>query len=146
MMYTGDVFCVSPNKLSFASVSSWKAIYEFSPPGQLILIKSKFYKMYGAGFDSLCVGSKRDPKTHNCIKKLLLGAFSIKVLLEQEDIIQKCVDQFVFRLDKNEGLRGFNITKWYKMIAFDILGEMAFGESFHCIENGVPPNCFNELL
>ena len=30
------------------------------------------------------------------------------------------------------------MTVWYEMLAFDILGEMAFGESFHCIEDGRP--------
>ena len=32
-----------------------------------------------------------------------------------------------------------NMTKWYEMLAFDILGEMAFGNSFDCIANGQYP-------
>ncbi|MCJ1457139.1 hypothetical protein MMC28_007506 [Mycoblastus sanguinarius] len=30
------------------------------------------------------------------------------------------------------------MTEWFEMIAFDILGEMAFGESFGCVEQGEP--------
>ncbi|KAL3417255.1 BCL4p [Phlyctema vagabunda] len=33
---------------------------------------------------------------------------------------------------------GLNMTKWFEMISFDILGEMAFGEGFHCVEDGMP--------
>ena len=58
--------------------------------------------------------------------------------MEQEEIIKSCVDAFVTRIGKDggPGSRGLNMTKWYEMVAFDILGEMAFGESFHCIEIG----------
>ncbi|RYO91163.1 hypothetical protein DL766_000129 [Monosporascus sp. MC13-8B] len=31
---------------------------------------------------------------------------------------------------------GLNITKWFEMVSFDVLGEMAFGESFGSIESG----------
>lgn len=134
----GPVFRVSPNELSFASVSSWKGIYGYPPPTQQTLIKSKFYEIYGSGFSSLCIGSERDPKKHSQMKKSLSGAFSTKSLMEQEEIIKSCVDAFVTRIGKDggPGSRGLNMTKWYEMVSFDILGEMAFGESFHCIKNG----------
>ena len=31
---------------------------------------------------------------------------------------------------------GLSLTEWYEMVAFDVLGEMAFDESFCCIERG----------
>lgn len=129
---------MSPNELSFASVKSWKAIY--GPwPGLLPFVKSDFYEIYGAGFDSLCIGSERDPAQHARMKRFLAPAFSTKALSEQEDIVQSCVDAFVAKLGTVEGMNdGLNMTVWYEMIAFDILGEMAFGESFRCIENGEP--------
>ncbi|KAF7623740.1 hypothetical protein AFLA_007466 [Aspergillus flavus NRRL3357] len=125
----GDIVRISPNELSFASVESWKAIYQ---PKSAPLVKSEFYEIYGSGFNSLCIGSERNPETHSRMRKSLAAAFSTKALLEQEDIIQGCVNDFI------EGIRSqttVNVTKWFEMLAFDILGEMAFGESFHCIEN-----------
>ena len=62
LMYLGPIFRVSPNELSFASANSWKSIYGHPGAGKPTLVKSEFYNMYGAGFDSLCVGSERDPK------------------------------------------------------------------------------------
>ena len=93
--------------------------------------------MYGSGFRSLCIASERDPIQHNRMKRSLAGGFSNKALLEQEDLVQERVDEFIQELGQaGAGPEGLDIKKWYEMIAFDILGEMAFGESFHCIENG----------
>ena len=132
----GSVFRVSPNELSFASVKSWRDIY--GPwPGQQPFVKSEFYEMYGAGFDSLCIGSERDPSRHNRMKRSLAGAFSSKALFEQESTVQGCVDVFITKIGKlGQQKEGLNMTDWYEMIAFDILGEMAFGESFGCVETG----------
>lgn len=120
---TGKVFRVSPNELSFASVKSWKAIY--GPwPGQLPFVKSNFYDIYGAGFNSRCIGSERDPAEHAQMKRFLAPAFSTKALSEQEDIVQSCVDAFVAKLETAGGTKaGLNMTIWYEMVAFDIRGE-----------------------
>ena len=57
--------------------------------------------------------------------------------MEQEEIIQRCVDGFVDKIGhESKRETGINVSDWYEMIAFDILGEMAFGETFHCVENG----------
>lgn len=76
------------------------------------------------------------------MKTSLSGAFSTKALSEQESIVQKCVDEFVSEIGRrcDDGERGakkgLNMTKWFEMVYFDILGEMAFGESFRCVESG----------
>lgn len=139
LTHTGTVFRVSPNELSFASVESWKAIYGNPPPGQQHCTKSDFYDVFSAGYDSKCIGSEREPKQHARMKKHLTVAFSTKALMEQEDIIQRCVDAMIEKLEKlGSSPAGLDMRHWYEMIAFDILGEMAFGETFHCIENGEP--------
>ncbi|KAF4556506.1 Cytochrome P450-like protein 74 [Elsinoe fawcettii] len=143
---TGPVFRVSPNELSFASVASWKAIYGPPPAGQNHCIKSEFYDVFAAGYDSKCIGSERDPSNHAQMKKNLSAAFSTKALLEQEQVIRACVDDMLAKIRaKGSSPAGLNMTHWYEMIAFDILGEMAFGESFHCIENEQPHFWFEML-
>jgi hypothetical protein len=72
----------------------------------------------------------------------LYPAFSVKALLDQETIIRECVDHFnnkIKDLQKNESVvkNGLDMTSWFEMVAFDIFGEMAFGESFHAVENGM---------
>ncbi|KAI1091695.1 putative cytochrome P450 [Rostrohypoxylon terebratum] len=131
----GDVFRVSPNELSFASLQSYQDIYGFPPAGQAQFVKSDFYDVFGSGFKTGCIGSERDPKVHAAKKKNLLAAFSPRSLAAQESIIQGCTDAFVAKVGplsrKNEA--GIDMVKWFEMNAFDLLGEMAFGESFGCI-------------
>lgn len=128
---------VSPNELSFASVESWKAIYGHRSGGAPTPIKSEFYDIYGAGFKSLCIGSERDPHKHGQMRSMLSAAFSTKSLRDQEYLISSAVDEFIMRLGEADfQAQGLNMTKWYEMIAFDSVGEMAFGQSFGSIKAG----------
>ncbi|MCJ1426416.1 hypothetical protein MMC29_004319 [Sticta canariensis] len=72
------------------------------------------------------------------MKKSLSAAFSTKALAEQEHIIQQCVEGFIWTIGLKGTEKALNMSDWFGMISFDILGEMAFGESFHRIENGKP--------
>ena len=127
---------VSTNEVSFASVQSWKDIYSPSS-GQPTFSKSDFYETFGSGFQSHCIGSERDPVIHSRMKRSMQGAFSTKALKEQEDIIQECVDKFIDAVGSRAvRCSGLDMTEWFEMIAFDILGEMAFGESFGSVDKG----------
>ncbi|KAL9586169.1 MAG: hypothetical protein Q9212_001090 [Teloschistes hypoglaucus] len=128
----GPIVRLSPNELSFGSVESWKAIYVDKP----IAIKAGFYDAFSAGFTRKDIGSERDPQKHNEMKRMLSPAFSQRSLLEQESIIGGVIDQFVRVIGEKAppSSKGINMTKWYEMTSFDILGEMAFGESFHSLD------------
>jgi hypothetical protein len=119
-------------------VESWKAIYGHPTRGKEIAPKGPFYEVFAAGFNSKCVGSERDPKKHAAMRKMLNPAFSQRGLLEQEEIISGIIDKFVHNLGEKSGpgTKGLNMRKWYEMNSFDILGEMAFGESFHSLDTG----------
>ncbi|KAF2763807.1 putative cytochrome P450 [Teratosphaeria nubilosa] len=144
--HPGSVVRVSPNELSFASVDSWKAIYGNPVSGRQQCVKSEFYDVFAAGYNSKCIGSERDPRRHAKMKKHLTAAFSTKALTEQEETIQKCVNGMIAKLRAlGQQEDGLNMVHWYEMIAFDILGEMAFGQTFHCIENEAPHFWFEML-
>lgn len=72
------------------------------------------------------------------MRKMISAAFSQRSLLDQESIVSDKIDDFVRIIGKQAGpdSAGANMTKWYEMVSFDILGEMAFGESFHSLEDG----------
>lgn len=135
----GHVFRVSPNELSFSSVQSWTDIYNPPRSRKATCIKSEFYNILGSGFDTLCVGSERDPSRHGEMKKALSSGFSTKALEKQEYLVHMCVDKFVEAVGRLGSTRkGVNMTDWYEMVGFDIMGELVFGESFHSIEQGEP--------
>lgn len=130
----GDVFRVGPNELSFASVQAYKDIYT---PKHVKIQKSEFYDMLGSGFSEACLVTERDPKKALQKRALFMSALSNKSLMKQEVVIQICINEFLEKIRKNGGgPGGLDMTKWYMMLSFDIAGEMAFGESFGCIESG----------
>ncbi|KAJ3568839.1 hypothetical protein NPX13_g6283 [Xylaria arbuscula] len=133
----GPVFRVSPNELSFSSLQSYRDIYGFPSPGSEQCVKSDFYDIFGNGFKTGCIGSERNPKVHARKKKNLLAAFSAKALTAQEDIVQRCIDDFVSKIGiiSQKSPEGINLVEWFEMSSFDLLGEMAFGESFGCIQS-----------
>ena len=72
------------------------------------------------------------------MKTSLSVPLSTKALLEQEYNAASSTDSFADKIGRlsGHGSKGINIIKWYERVAFDILGEIPFGESFHRIENG----------
>lgn len=137
LMLIGPIVRIAPNELSFGSVESLKAIYGHNP-GKPHPKRGSFYNFLNAGFSKFNLVSEPDPHRHAEMRKLLLPAFSQRALLEQEQILGAVVDQWLKALEKSAGpgSQGANITRWYDFGSFDVLGELAFGESFHAIETG----------
>jgi cytochrome P450 len=74
---------------------------------------------------------------HGRIRRALAPAYSQKSILEQEPILVKHVDLLITRL-KQEALdcRSVDLRHWYNFTTFDVIGDLAFGEGFGCLEGG----------
>jgi len=120
---------VAPNELSFNTAQSWKDIYE-PRQGHGLFVKSEFYE--GGSFANQCgsIVSERDPAKHGAMKKELSQAFSMRSLAEQEYLIASLVDQLVEELRKRGG-ESLDLGQW-----FNIIGDLAFGETFGGVASG----------
>ncbi|KAK7749836.1 hypothetical protein SLS53_000417 [Cytospora paraplurivora] len=136
---TGPVVRTAPDELSFNSAQSWKDIYGFRP-GHKTFVKSDFYdggSFAGQGMHSIV--SEREPEVHGQMRRYLSHAFSDKSLSEQEEMISSSIDQFVLSLEeRSAGEKGHNITKGFETLTFDIIGDLAFGESFGALNSDEP--------
>ncbi|KAI0415912.1 cytochrome P450 [Xylaria grammica] len=129
----GPIVRVAPNEVSFNTAASWKDIYT----NRKTFIKSDFYdggSFAGRGVHSIV--SERQPQVHAEMRHYLSSAFSDRALNEQEDLIAQSVDKFVDLLPQRP--RDWDLTKGYEMLTFDIIGDLAFGESFGAIESPEP--------
>ncbi|KAF2969677.1 hypothetical protein GQX73_g3914 [Xylaria multiplex] len=129
----GPIVRVAPNEVSFNSAASWRDIYT----NRRTFIKSDFYdggSFAGRGVHSIV--SERQPEVHAEMRHYLSSAFSDRALNEQEDLISQSVDKFVELLPGRP--RDWDLTKGYEMLTFDIIGDLAFGESFGAIESPEP--------
>ncbi|KAI8953272.1 putative cytochrome P450 [Xylaria longipes] len=135
----GPVVRVAPNELSFNSAQSWKDIYA-SRPKHRPFIKSAFYD--GGSFADRGVHSivsERNVDKHSQMRYYLSHAFSERSLAEQEDLINETIDKFVSILaSRGSRSMGYDISKGYEMATFDIIGALAFGESFGGVESDKP--------
>lgn len=68
------------------------------------------------------------------MRKYLSHAFSQRSLVEQESIVSSVVDKFIARIG-DLGAEGLDIVQWFNMMTFDIIGDLAFGESFGGIDS-----------
>jgi cytochrome P450 len=132
----GPVVRTSPNELSFSSSQSWKDIYG-SKPGRPPFRKSPFYE--GASFDgkTLSIISETDPANHRKMRAQLNTAFSDKSLRGQEELIAEPINLFIAQIgEKGDFEEGIDLVKWFNLMTFDIIGSLAFGESFRGLEEG----------
>ncbi|KAI1323877.1 putative cytochrome P450 [Xylariaceae sp. FL0255] len=127
----GDVFRVSPNELSFCHPEAWTEIYGPNNKGVAKIPKAEFYDAFGASFTVQSLGTERDPVLALQKRSLFTSALTPRALGSQEPVLQKNIDVFVEKLGVR---RNVDMAKWFIYVGFDIIGEMAFGDSFGCID------------
>ena len=73
---------------------------------------------------------------HTRQRRILSHAFSDRALREQEYLLQHYSDLLIARLQDQlvQGRAKVDICKWCNFTAFDIIGDLSFGESFHCLD------------
>lgn len=130
----GNVVRVAPNELSFASGDAWKPIYGTRIGHGQKPKDARFYPPTIGGAPSIIVSNDAD---HSRFRRLLSHAFSDNSLRGQEPIIKGYVDLLMQRLQERiaGGNNAIDLMTWYNFTTFDIIGDLAFGESFGCLEN-----------
>ncbi|KZL75635.1 cytochrome p450 [Colletotrichum incanum] len=108
----GDIIRVAPDELALCNVSAWKDIMGH------------------------CWIHSSNGREHSLLRRQLSHGFSDRSLREQEPLITKYVDLFIQRLYEN-GTDGeaTDLMAWYNFTTFDIIGDLAFGEPFGCLQN-----------
>lgn len=76
----------------------------------------------------------RDKKVHELRRKVWARAFSPKALHEYDERIAEYSALFCQQIAHMKG-QPFDATRWFKFYAWDVMGELGFGESFHMLED-----------
>jgi len=130
----GDVVRWAPDELSFSSAQAWDDIYKPYKPGEVFVKDTKFY-VADETIRAKQIANIIDPEEHHIARKMLDHAFSPKALSEQEDVVIKYANMLMTAM-KEESRKGpINIKDYYNWVTFDVLGELAFSESFGSVKN-----------
>ncbi|GAB1313326.1 hypothetical protein MFIFM68171_03536 [Madurella fahalii] len=131
----GPVVRFTADNVSFAAPDAWKTIYGHRTAGQETFQKDpRVYRASLSGHSHIINSNDND---HRRQRRLLAHAFSDKALRGQEDIMKHYIDLFILRLSERarEG-EAVDVVRWYNFTTFDLIGDLAFGQPFGCLEKG----------
>ena len=124
---------IAPDELSYATTLAWKDIYSHRQ-GVPEMPKDPLRQAIPPNGIPNMLGANRE--NHSRYRKLLSHAFSEKGMREQEPLIREYVDLLVDRLGEAAKMNtSQDMVAWYNRATFDIISDLAFGESFHCLRD-----------
>lgn len=135
----GPTVRIAPDELAFASPQAWKDIMGYrGASGQEEMAKwDKFYRPIKDGVTTDIVSAGRDE--HALLRRTMAHGFSDKSMREQQPLIQGYVDLLIRRLWEHGkgGQARVDLGAWFNYTTFDVIGDLAFGESFGCLDGSV---------
>jgi averantin hydroxylase len=122
--------------LCYTDSSALKTIYGRHNPvteGFSEMSKNRFeYQKSANGSENLLGAIGQDD--HSRFQKLFTHAFSERGMREMQPRIQGFVDLMIQGMKEAACPNHADMLKWYNWTTFDLIGDLAFGESFHCLE------------
>ncbi|TDZ32606.1 Trichothecene C-15 hydroxylase [Colletotrichum spinosum] len=127
----GDTVRIGPNHLSFQSPDAWKEIMGHRKgKGEENQKDPDFTVTDEGGMDIIA----SDRENHARFRRILSHGFSAKSMQEQQPIIKGYIDLLIERLHGVASQGPVDLVAWYNYTTFDIIGDLAFGESFGCLD------------
>ncbi|OBR06538.1 Cytochrome P450 monooxygenase [Colletotrichum higginsianum IMI 349063] len=128
----GDIVRVGPNELALSHAEVWKEVCGHLQRGQEENGKDPKYANEGA--DKSLIPASRE--RHGPMRRLLSHAFSARAMSEQQPLMDRHIDLIIQRLREHGegGMKPLDASKWFEWITFDIIGDLAFGEPFGCLQ------------
>ena len=130
----GDVVRVAPNELAFSHPDAWRDIMGHRIDGSDEMGKwDQFYRAVPQTPTSIVSADRTE---HGALRRQLSHGFSERAMRAQDPLITGYVDLLIQRLHENcrGGAQTVDMTAWYNFTTFDIIGDLAFGQPFGCLE------------
>lgn len=130
----GDVVRYAPNELSFGTAQSAKDIYGHAFKGHQPFVKGLWYTSFTGKGETPGLATETVPEAHRITRKNLSHAFSAQALSEQTPLIMKYIDMFIAQVTTHgQTEQGIPVDNWFMWLTFDVVGDLAFGESFDAV-------------
>ncbi|KAL2255906.1 hypothetical protein VTK26DRAFT_2501 [Humicola hyalothermophila] len=149
----GPVVRIAPDELAFADPQAWKDIMGHrtgaaaaagtsatagdgaaGPVAAEFQKSNRFYRPV-EDMPTDIVNAGREE--HALLRRTMAHGFSDRSMREQQPLIKGYIDLLIRRLREHgqEGKTPVDMAAWYNFTTFDVIGDLAFGESFGCLEN-----------
>ncbi|CEL04917.1 hypothetical protein ASPCAL06041 [Aspergillus calidoustus] len=128
----GDIVRIAPDELAFSHPDAWKDIMGHKN-GLPEMAKADWF--YRPLVDEPLHVVNEDNDQHKRLRRQLAYGFSEKGMREQEQLIRGYVEILLGKLREMAGTSdAITISDWYNFTTFDIIGDLAFGQPFGCLE------------
>lgn len=128
---------MAPDEVSFAAEESWNDILQ-PRQGHTQFPKDPVWWGTQPG-QAESILSAVQPADHARIKKVFAPGFTQRALQDQETMIVRYANLLIERLRgivaaDAAGAGEADMTMWYNLFSFDVMGDVGYGESFDCLE------------
>lgn len=136
----GDVVRVATNELSFASPAAYRDIYNHASKDRVLFPKDETFYTVDSSVTRPSILFAIDAQDHRSQRRSLSHAFSAKALKDNEESVQAHVKMLIEQLGQKAGpgTDGANMSEVFNWLTFDIIGDLAFGESFDALNQWKP--------
>lgn len=132
----GGVIRIAPNELAYTDGRAWREILGHNPQGGDEVGKwTPFYRPV----DSMPADIiSADRALHGALRRQISHGFSDRAMRAQEaGVLRGHIDQLITQLRaRSQSGEALDLCGWYNFTTFDIIGELAFGEPFGCLQSG----------
>ncbi|OJJ41504.1 hypothetical protein ASPWEDRAFT_102595 [Aspergillus wentii DTO 134E9] len=130
----GPIVRVAPNMYSVADLSSIKTIYGMGSK----FPKSDWYEVWKhPDPDRWALFPDRDVRRHAETRKRFTNLFSMSSVVHYESFVDDCADIFIQRVKEHaDTALSLDMGHWFQCYAFDVIGNITFGERFGFLDRG----------
>jgi hypothetical protein len=126
---------IGPNSLSFNTETALNTIYGSK---NVNVKKSGFYLVLDSGAGTFTTHTEIDKEKHAAKRRVLSHAFSDSALRSAESFILENIVKWCSKIGPAEGQEWSekrNVGNWSNWLGYDIMGELAFGQKFDCLNS-----------
>lgn len=141
----GPVVRIAPDELSYTTGTAWKKIYGQRFPHEFPKCLDG-RGIAGPGVRTATVhGIVTAPhEKHARLRRAIAPAFSERALREQEGFLQLYTNKLVVQLRRacgsaDGGEAREDVQRWYSLMAFDVMSDLAFGQPAGCLDAADQP-------
>ena len=124
----GPTVRIAPDELSFTSPGAWPQIYSSRPQLQRSNFQSGLLKLPKSMIET-------PDAEHMRLRRLAAPAFLNSGVKEMETVLQRYIDTLCSQLAKRSGAP-LNLVDWFRLALSDVIGQLALGQEFRCLELG----------
>ncbi|OCK83723.1 benzoate 4-monooxygenase cytochrome P450 [Lepidopterella palustris CBS 459.81] len=131
----GPIVRIGPNTLSFNTETALNAIYGSK---KVNVRKTGMYITMDAGAGALSTHTEVDKEKHAYRRRVMSHAFSDNALRSAEPFILDNINIFCNLMapkEKGAWSEAKDMSQWCAWLGFDIMGDLAFGKRFRCLES-----------